>query len=110
MSGGHIITALSFVIPIAVVGFLSLWFRATMDRNRLSSLFLETFTLFAAIMVLAGAFVPRYFDELGDNRTFLIVVSLSAVLHAISSVASVITDARSRAHPDPNSRPFEKRN
>lgn len=110
MSGGDIITSLWFVVPIAVIGFFSVWFRATMDRNRLSSLFLETFTLFAAVMVLAGAFVPRYFDELGANRTFLIVVSLSAVLHAISSVASMITEAKSRAHTDSNSRPREKRN
>ena len=106
----NVITAVAFLIPAIFVAGFWVWFRSNINQANLMNVFLNVFTVCAAIIVLFGAISPRYFDIAGSNKAFLIVVSLTAVLHATSSVGAAISGAKWRSQLKPGSRPIDKVN
>ena len=105
-----VITTVAFLVPAVFVTGFWLWFRSNMNQANMMNMFLNVFTVCAAIIVLLGAISPRYFDIAGENKAFLIVVSLTAVLHATSSVGAAISGAKWRSQVKSGSRPIDKVN
>ena len=72
------------------------------DQKTLPRLFIELATFGSAIVVSIGLGSPAWFEALGTQKIFLLLLAFSALMHAIQYIASVVSPVRDSDGEDMN--------